>query len=110
MPRDRAFQVARGLRSAGVRVAADLGARRGDEAVRAYARGVGVQVAVLLGKRGARVLDIASEAAAQPLVASLVERAEAGDGKPLAAALGFATRGAAGAPKKSLNRQSSRKR
>jgi ATP phosphoribosyltransferase regulatory subunit len=105
VPRDRAFQVARGLRAAGVRVAADLGARRGEDAVRAYAAGVGVEVAVLLGKRGARALDIASRRAAQPIPAGLVERAEGGDGKALAAALGLTARPAS---KNSSRKSSSR--
>ncbi len=90
VPRERAFQVARGLRAAGVRVATDLGARRGDEDVRAYARGVGVSVAVLMSGRGARALDAASNIAAQPLPQALIARAEAGDGHALAEALGLA--------------------
>jgi hypothetical protein len=48
-----------------------------------------VQVAVLMSKRGARRLDLADGGKGEPLAATLIERAEAGDGAALAAALGF---------------------
>jgi ATP phosphoribosyltransferase regulatory subunit len=87
--RERAFALARALRAAGVRVATDLGVRRDNDDVRAYARGVGVQVAVLMGRRGSHALDTAGDGLARALPQTLISEAEAGDGHLLAAALGL---------------------
>jgi ATP phosphoribosyltransferase regulatory subunit len=89
VPRERAFHIARAMRAAGARVAVDLGHRRGDHEIRAYAAGVGLSVALVLSRKGARYLSVdgAEGDKALPVPADLVARAEKGEGAALSAAL-----------------------
>lgn len=74
--RPAATRLAAALRGAGLRAAVDLGARKTDAQVLAYARDAGFTVALALR---AGVATIIGPSAAAPLGAELVARASAGD-------------------------------
>lgn len=81
----RAHAVARGLRQAGVRAAVDLGVRRSDAEIVAYAVGVGLGAALVIASRSARMLR--EPHAGGPIAWPLVTQAQDGDGRALVKAL-----------------------